>query len=138
MMNKKGFTLVEVLASAIILATITIAIIFSLSFSQDMVQSNSNKDAYASEVQAAADAIMCFVNGGITTASEIQDASRTGGEYMYIDASSGFNTTEDRIQFIIESSGGTSTLYKITVRIYYGFDNDRERVELVSYSHSNW
>lgn len=136
--SKTGFTLVEVLASTMILAIITIAIIFSLNFSQNMVQSNSNKDAYAAEVQTAADAIMCYVNGGFTTASEIQDVSRVGGEYMYIDASSGYEPSENKIQFTIEPSGGSSTFYKISVGIFYGFANDRKSVELVSYSHKDW
>lgn len=134
-MSKKGFSLVEVLASTLILAIITIAIIFALNFSQQMVQSNSNKDAYAAEVQTAADAIMCYVNGGFTTASEIRDVSKVGGEYIYIDASSGYDSTANKIQFKIEPS---EDLYKITVGIFYGFANDRNSVELVCFAHKDW
>lgn len=136
--NKKGFTLVEVMAAALILVIITIAIIFSLTFSQAMVQTNSNKDAYAAEVQTAADVIMNYVNGGITTAGGIQIASRVNGEYMYIDADTGFNTAENKIQFKIEATSVATSFYKITVRIYYGPANERSSVELVSYSHADW
>jgi len=140
-MSRKGFTLVEVLASTLILAIIAIAIIFALNFSQQMVQSNSNKDAYAAEVQTAADAIMCYVNGGSTTASEIRDVSKVGGEYIYIDASSGYDSTENKIQFKIVPPGaptGDLYLYKITVRIYYSFTNDRKSLELVCFAHEGW
>jgi len=136
--NKKGFTLIEVLAASLILVIITIAVVFSLTFSQEMVQTNSNEDAYAAEVQTAADVIMSYVNGGITTAGGIQYLSRVNGEPMYIDASSGFNSEENKIQFEIEPTSEATSFYKITVRIYYGFTNERNSVDLVTYSHANW
>lgn len=137
-MNKKGFTLVEVLAATLILAIITIAIILLLNFSQKMVQVNSSKDAYAAEVQTAADAIICYMNSGLTTVNEIEHASRVDGEIMYIDGSTGYDTNENKIQFKIEPSGESSSLKKITVAIFYGPANDRDTVEFICYAHEDW
>lgn len=138
--NKKGFTLVEVLASAIILAIITTSVVFALSFSQNMVQGNSNQDAYAAEAQAAADVIMNYVNGGLTTAGEIENQTEIqfGTGAKYLDAGAGFNSNEDKIQFQLVPESGGSGLYEITVRLYYGFINDRESVEMICFAHPDW
>ena len=136
--NKKGFSLIEVLASAIILAIITTSIAFALNFSQDMVRENSNDDAYAAEAQAAADVIMTYVNGGLIMATDIQAQSLSSGGPPYLDASGGFDPAEDRIQFQIAPESGGSGLYQITVRLYYGFASDRNNVEMVCFAHSDW
>lgn len=136
--NKKGFGLVEVLASAIILALMSISVVFALSFSQNMVSENSNDDAYAAEVQAAADVIMTYINGGLTDAGQIQTESQVGGVTGYKNAAAGFDPNEAGIQFQISEEAGGSGLYQITVRLYYGFKNDRENVEMICFAHPDW
>ena len=138
--SKKGFTLVEVLAAAIILAIITIAIVFSLSFAQNMVQRNSNDDAYAAEVQAAADAIICYVNDGLTDPASITNESYDADkmDYMYLDASSGFDPDQNKIQFQIEQTAEDASLYKIKALLYYGPSNDRKSVGYTCYAHASW
>lgn len=136
--NKKGFTLVEILASVIILAIITTSVVFALNFSQRMVHENSNNDAYAAEVQAAADVIITYVNGGLTTASEVESASQIGSISKYLNAGSEFDPEEDKIQFVLSPESGGSGLYEITVRLYFGPSHDRESVELICFAHPNW
>lgn len=136
--SKKGFTLVEVLAAAIILAIISVSIVFSISFSKNMVQANSNDDAYAAEAQAAADSIITFVNSGITSGASIEAASRSslGQQYQY--SPGDYSTTSDAIQFKINQSTEDTELYKIKVKLFYGPANDRKSAGFMCYAHANW
>ncbi|WP_027398489.1 type II secretion system protein [Anaerovorax odorimutans] len=141
--NKKGFTLIEVLAATIILAIISTSIIYMLTFSRTIVQTSSTKDAYAAEVQAASDAIMCYINSKITNGNDISKASKSSrgenNKYVYCPTKDDFNKFNDNIQFTIEEpSDDTSDLYKITTRIYYGSENKREMSELICFSHKGW
>lgn len=135
--NKKGFGLVEVLASAIILVLISTSVLFALGFSQNMVRENSSSDAFAAEAQAAADVIMTYINGGLTDAGQIQAESIAAGD-IYLNANSGFDPGEDRLQFQIEPYEDGSGLYRITVRKYYGFAHDREVEEMICFAHADW
>lgn len=136
--NKKGFSLVEVLASVMILALITSSILLALSFSQRIVQENSTQDAYGAEVQKAADEIMNYVNAGLTTGPEIQNAIPVTGEPVYIHADPGFDSSINQVQFQIHPEPGGSGLYKITVRLYYGPNNKRHHVEMECFAHKDW
>ncbi|NLY70480.1 MAG: type II secretion system protein [Clostridiales bacterium] len=136
--SKKGFTLVEVLASVIILVLIAGSIVFAISFSQRVVQENSVSDAYAAEVQAAADVIMTYVNGGLTSGYDIESQSQISGQSVYRNAEAGFNPSIDDIQFTLIPESSGSGLYEITVRLYYGPEHSRESVEMVCFAHPNW
>ncbi|NLP30828.1 MAG: type II secretion system protein [Clostridiales bacterium] len=135
--NKKGFTLVEVLASVIILALITGSIVFAIAFSQRVVQENSVSDAYAAEVQAAADVIMTYVNGGLTTGYEIEIESQSSLT-VYHNAETSFDPSLNDIQFTLKPETGGSGLYEIRVRLYYGPEHNRESIEMVCFAHPNW
>ncbi len=136
--TKKGFSLVEVLAAVLILSLVTTTVLLGINFSRNMVTGNTNSDAYAAEAQAAADAIMTYVNGGGIAATAIEEASKVGGVVQYKNASGGFVSTVDGIQFVVEPDPKGSSLYKITVREYYGFANDRQFTEMICFAHKDW
>lgn len=136
--NKKGFSLVEVIAALLILSVVAGVVLLGLSLSQKVVHGNTREDAYGAEAQAAADVIMTYVNGEADTGEAIEAAS--GGLFLFADNSTdgGFYPGDDKVQFQIGPEPGGSGLYKITIRRYYGPDSGREYVEMVCYAHKGW
>lgn len=126
--NKKGFTLVEVLAATIILALIASTILGGFGFSQRMVRANSSRDAHAAQVQEAADVIIALINDSQTF---LEIETETGYKYV---AGGFFDDTEDSIQFIPVVNHNGSPLTRITVALYFDTAGGRDSVELVCFA----
>ena len=60
--NKKGFSLVEIIVSVVILALLSMGIMTGISFSQKMSKSNMEKEAKMTLVQEVVDDIAALIN----------------------------------------------------------------------------
>ena len=122
--------MVEVLAATIILALITTGVLGGFGFSHKMVRANSSRDAYAAQVQEAADIMMARIN-------DSQSPSQIAASMDYVNRSAGgsFSSEEDRIQFIAEENFNGSGLHRITLVLYFNTAKGRDSVELICFAY---
>ncbi len=122
--SKKGFTLVEVLASIFVLTIVFMGVLCAVAFSRQMVFTNNNKEKASDQAQLVADEIITLVTGeenyGDAT-TKVEAYYRTGagaeaGTKMDRDIAdvtiSGFAeptaSSPERIQYIITSVTSSS------------------------------
>lgn len=145
--SKKGFTLVEVLASAFVLVIVFTGVLSAVAFSRQMVFTDNEREKASDEAQLIADEIISVAKGS----ADISDASTKIADY-YTALSTpknvadmtafGFSysggTTESKYQYTLaessdnctdtDTSGLSGTLqgkvttqqgFDLTVRVYY-------------------
>lgn len=158
--SKKGFTLVEVLASIFVLTIVFMGVLCAVAFSRQMVFTNNNKEKASDQAQLVADEIITLVTG----VADI-DAARHNVEEYY-DTGAGARTdiadvttsafaeptssTSPKIQYTItpaapatatdtdtDDAAGNDYVetqqqgYNITVRVYYDKINGNGGYECV-------
>lgn len=156
--SKKGFTLVEVLASIFVLTIVFMGVLCAVAFSRQMVFTNNNKEKASDQAQLVADEIITVVTGEDDFAvaqTKITDYYTSGaGAGTDIRQVTAFAeptaSNPQRIQYTItEAAAATSTDadstdaegnayvetkqqgYNITVRVYYDRINGNGGYECV-------
>lgn len=146
--SKKGFTLVEVLASIFVLVIIFTGVLSAVAFSRQMVFTDNSKEKASDEGQLIADEMLTLVSGECVDVTDVQtqissyyssasknpvDVTSTGG---FHNPTSLDPATGDYIQYTVEEVGGGASTdvdvpggishvetvqhgFKITVRVYY-------------------
>ncbi len=94
--SKKGFTLVEVLASIFVLTIVFMGVLCAVAFSRQMVFTNNNKEKASDQAQLVADEIITLVTG----VADIDTAKDNVEEYY--DTGAGVRTESDAGTEIVE------------------------------------
>lgn len=126
MKKKKGFSLVEVVASAAILCVVAIAVIGSIGAARQSVLSNTAKESAAASAQAIADTLMAELS-----VSQTPDAAAletlTGAKKV-----ASFSAENGEKQFAYEHVASGVKGYRIRVVVYYG--NGRNSVAMSAFA----
>lgn len=120
--SKKGFTLVEVLASLFVLVIVFTGVLSAVAFSRQMVFTNNNKEKASDEAQLIADEIISVTSGCVDITAACTDVAdyfapdpsdptavaraedKTGASFGYSGAA-----TESYCQYMIEEVGFSDT-----------------------------
>ena len=127
MKRKKGFSLVEVVASAAILCVVTIAVIGSIGVARQSVLSDTAKESAAASAQAIADTLMAELSTSQTPSAADLEAL-TGAKKV---ASFSADNGEKQFAYTKYTSGGVAG-YRIRVVVYY--DNGRNSVAMSAFA----
>ena len=119
--SKKGFTLVEVLASLFVLVIVFTGVLSAVAFSRQMVFTNNNKEKASDEAQLIADEIVSVTKGCVDLTAALTDVA----DYFAPDPSDptataraeekakvedfGYTGTGNHCQYVIEGVGFSST-----------------------------
>lgn len=126
-MNQRGVTLVETVASTAIIAIILVTIVGALIYGQKMVVFSDLKNNEAAQAQELIDSIMTSVSKGVMPTAASLDADNVVN-------SEGFTYIESRPKqyYLTETTIEGKEGYMINVRVYY--NNGKSFVELKAFS----
>lgn len=133
--SKKGTTMVEVLASVLILAIVVVAVLTTISFSQRTIVSGSSQSKAAADAQTIADTLISQLNSASDdTKATVDGVSRIPDGNTFPAA------TPDR-QFTIKQvhatdSGNTDGIegYRIKTAVYYTDSTGRKCVQMTAFA----
>ena len=135
MNNKKGTTLVEVIAAVIILAIVVVAVLTTIGFSQRTVISGSSEGNAAAQAQSIADALISELHSKAVL--EVQKETSVGGVTVaYVESGSFPDATKDK-QFTIVSVTDNATNvqgYTIKTAVYFTDSTGRKCVQMTAFA----
>ncbi len=113
--SKKGFTLVEVLASIFVLTIVFMGVLCAVAFSRQMVFTNNNKEKASDQAQLVADEIITLVTG----VENYGDATTKVDNYYRTGAGAAAGTKMDRdideVTTFAEPTSSTSPKIQYTI-----------------------